>query len=468
MRHLISLGERCDVAFQLRMHGRENVAHFFDWLACEPNGVISIFEQAFDVFHPDHLMLVTDATPHYVQDIPTGAKFHHQFPHYGGHVPVNFLLFYTPFIKKFTYLAARLRYYLDTKAVTLVRRDITEAEALRLEAAVLRLHPQADIAFLYLLSKGAPFSTPRGHARLMPYDGSSLGDPAAWSAMLREEGLIETPYRHATAEILGHAHDDHNLSTENRFSEAQLQEAVAANPLSEAFALELAAYYRARSQPAQAEALARTALTLSEGGAAAKHLLAAAQWMQGQIDAREAARLFCDLADDKASLALLRDCASALAAAGQRDEALTYIGRALRMDSLDRGLYFEKAKLLLQAERFSDADLAIEAAMALGAYPDIFLHVKAKILEGLGRRAEAIEAEQKSIAMGGGFQSIFNLGGLFMRTGQYEKAAYTLQSALAMAGPHADTVQRFLNEARQHIMTYVQFETTEAMTYHES
>ena len=29
MRHLISLGYRCDVAFQLRMHSGENVSHFF-------------------------------------------------------------------------------------------------------------------------------------------------------------------------------------------------------------------------------------------------------------------------------------------------------------------------------------------------------------------------------------------------------------------------------------------------------
>jgi hypothetical protein len=54
--------------------------------------------------------------------------------------------------------------------------------------------------------------------------------------------------------------------------------------------------------------------------------------------------------------------------------------------------------------------------------------------------------------MGAGFQSIFNLGGLCLRTGQYEEAVAIFESLLASACPHADTVQRFLDEAKQHIV----------------
>ena len=226
MRHLISLGERCDVGFQLRMHGEENVAHFFDWLAGSAAAAIKVFEADFDVFHPDHLELRTNVTPHYVRDRVTGILFYHQFPLYRGNVSPDFLLNYDSFIKKFEYLAARMRDYLRSKPVTLVRRDITQAEALRLEAVVLSQYPEADVQFLYLNHRGDEFTTPRGHCRRLPQGGGSLGDPAVWAEMLLQEGLIETPYRRATAEILGSHHDDYNLATSNRFTEAQLLAAV--------------------------------------------------------------------------------------------------------------------------------------------------------------------------------------------------------------------------------------------------
>jgi tetratricopeptide (TPR) repeat protein len=452
MRHLISLGHRCDVAFQLRMHGQDNVAHFFDWLATSADAVTQIIAADFDVFYPDHLLLMTDVSPHYVMDRLTGVAFHHQFPMFAGHVPADFLLHYDAFIKKFDYLAERFRQYVSTKPVTLVRHQISKDEALRLEEAVIKRFPDADVRFLYLIDQVDTFETPFGHARYFLSDESSLGEPAVWATMLTEEGLIEFPYRHATAEILGNTHDDHNLSTENRFTESQLIAAVKANPRASAFALELSKYYHLHNEHAKSEEFAMIAAANSSDEAAARHLIALAQWRQGRIDVQTAANILCTLADGKVSSVLLRDCVAALAEAGRRVEALVYVDRALRIDAVNYWLYFEKAKLLLQAERFMEANLAIDRAMELGTYPDAFLHVKAKILEGLGQSGDAIALERQAIAMGAGFQSIFNLGGLCLRTGQYEEAVAIFESLLASACPHADTVQRFLDEAKQHIV----------------
>ena len=171
-RHLIGLGHRCDVAFQLRMHSEENVAHYFDWLATPIDGVIKIIEADFDVFHPDHLDLETDHNPHCVEDKITGTMFHHQFPLYAGHMQPDFLLYYDIFHRKFQHLANRFRTYMATKPVTLVRQHITGQEALQLEKAVAKCFPNADVQFLYVVRTGEEFTTPRGHARLLKGDGS--------------------------------------------------------------------------------------------------------------------------------------------------------------------------------------------------------------------------------------------------------------------------------------------------------
>ena len=91
MRKLISLGQNSDVAFQLRMHGEENVPHFFDWLSTPIDGVIRIIEEDFDVFYPDHLVLDTSSSPHHVVDRVTNAKFFHQFPLHNGECFAKFL-----------------------------------------------------------------------------------------------------------------------------------------------------------------------------------------------------------------------------------------------------------------------------------------------------------------------------------------------------------------------------------------
>lgn len=443
MRHLISLGCRCDVAFQLRMHGSENVAHFFDWLATPAEGVIKIIEADFDVFHPDHLIHNTKHKPHCVEDALTGVLFHHQFPMFAGNVPPDFLLFYQPFISKFQHLANRFREYLRSRPVTLVRQDITEEQALRLEQVISSRFPDADLRFLYVLNSGTVFQTPRGHARLLKNDWSSLGDPAEWSSMMLAEGLTESPYRHATEEILGAAHDDHNLLPDNRFREAQLLAAIEVNPRSPAFALELSRWYTANGMPGKAEEMAVGALARDRNNVEAQFLATLTQWRNGRIDAQTAAEVFRAVADTPKPRAFwLRETANAIQNCTQHEEALIYATRAISIDPLDRFNYLQKASILLEMNRLSSALLAMEAAVRLGAVGHVQQHRHALILQGLGRLQEALDVEQSIVTeVPGFFPARFKTGELLVSLERTQEGLEAYRAALPLAGAHAATVE---------------------------
>lgn len=443
MRRLIGLGFRCDVAFQLRMHGAENIAHFFDWLATPAEGVIKIIEADFAVFAPDHLILKTDHSPHCVEDRFTGTVFHHQFPMFEGHVQPDFLLFYQNFIQKFRHLAARFRDYLQSQPVTLVRHFISHEQALRLEAAVFNLVPDADVRFLYILDHGEVFSTPHGHARVIKNDGSSLGDPAAWAELLAAEGLIGEPYRHATAEILGSAHDDHNLMTSNRFSEAQLQAAIVAHPQSLAFPLELSQWYAANGRLNEAEDMAISALARAPDHPEALFHATMTQWRRGRLSAPEAAATLATLVDSAAPPASwLAEAATAMREAGQAAHGLNYAERALRTDPMNRNGFLQKALCLLETGDFVAAEFAMDAAIRHGPISPINQHRHANILKGVGRLDAAIAVERSVLTVHPTFfPSLINLAGLLANQGLYDEALASYREALPVAGEHMAVVK---------------------------
>ncbi len=446
MRRLIGLGFRCDVAFQLRMHGQENVAHFFDWLATPIEGVIKIIEQDFDVFQPEDLVLRLQDNPNSVEDLATGTVFHHQFPLYNGHVQPDFLLFYDAFIKKFQYLADRFRTYLRTKPVTLVRQHVTCEQALRLEEAVLSRFPDADVQFLYVINTGEEFETPHGYARFLKNDWSSLGDPAAWAELLVAEGLVREPYRHATTEILGNAHDDHNLSTSGRFTEAQLLAATQANQRSPAFPLELSRWYAVKGMSEKAEEMALIALARRPGNPDAIFQATLMQQKTGRLDAAEAAVAYLSIAGQpKAPVEWLLEAGKALLHLGRAEEACQYFKNGLQADPFNRELYFHKCRALLAKHDYSHAERAILAAMRRGNFPNIYMHLQANALEGQGRTEEAIVAETKAVELGVGFQSHYHLGLLLHKVGRHEEALQQLQFALPGAGAHESVVRRTID-----------------------
>ncbi len=445
-RHLISLGWRGDTAFQLRMHGQENTAHFFDWLDTPINGLLRILESDFDVFHPEGLILRTDLKPHSVQDLPTGVLFHHQFPLFAGNMQPDFLVYYPAFINKFKYLAARFRSYLAQYPVTLVRQNINKQEALRLEEIVSQKYQNEDVRFLYLNPLGETFETPLGRSYLLKQEGS-LGIPSEWIKVLQLEGLINVPYRHATAEILGAAHDDHNLSADNRFSEPQMREAIAINPEKIEFRLELSRWYALRSQWAKAEEEALIALIRAPQNKAAQFAALHAQWRCANLSAEAAAEQVLAILDSPSPpTEWLAAASSILLAAKQPQEALCQIRRALEVQPTEQHLYFRQADCLFHLRQHEFLARSIEVARRLGNVPAHYEHLLATAYEGQGKLEDALQASSRAVSSQASFNHLFTQAGLFLKLGQYDAALEACEKAKPIAGDFIQALENRITE----------------------
>lgn len=264
MRHLISLGYRCDVAFQLRMHSGENVSHFLDWLVTPATGLVDVLRRDFEVFAPDHLEPEHESGHPQVMDKATGIRFLHHFATYEGKIPTSFLSVYPEFIAKFRYMAARFRDYSQNKACTFVRWRIDEKQARLVEEAFFERFPKADARFLYVNPTGKTFVTDHGHSRQLPNNNFTMGDPIAWAELLLDEGLVTHPYRLSVLDILGTGHDNYNMSANNRFTVEHMQAAIAANPEKADYHYELARIYR-KTDPIAAERALDQTLALDPG-----------------------------------------------------------------------------------------------------------------------------------------------------------------------------------------------------------
>ncbi len=165
MRRLISLGYKCETAFQLRMHTGDASAQFFDWMmAPQVQSIVDVLDRDFDVFAPEHLGIsVNRAGDRNVKDMVTGLSLPHAFPKIGRHVAADFMIVYGDFLARMRHLAARLRQSVAEGPVTFVRRRATVDEAEALERAVFRRFPAADARFLYVADHA--FTTAHGHAR---------------------------------------------------------------------------------------------------------------------------------------------------------------------------------------------------------------------------------------------------------------------------------------------------------------
>ena len=430
MRKLISLGQDCDVAFQLRMHGEENVAHFFDWLSTPVDGLIKILDADFDVFYPDHLTLDTSATPHHVVDRVTKVRFYHQFPLHNGNVLPNFLICYDNFITKFRFLAQRFRSYIIGGPVTLVRRGVSVVEAERLEDAFFHRFPGADTRFLYIVDGPNHFTTRHGTSRSIK-GGSSLGDPIAWWEALQDEGLIESPFHHSTAEILQALPDDHNLGIVDRCSEVQLQTAAALDTDHGRFPLELARFYGRRQRWAKAEEMARLALARSPGLPNAVFELNYISWKAKRISADQAASAFLVfLETEEHDPYWLTEAVAALLEADRFEEAIAYSDKAILATPLNPDTHYYRALCFIKKREFQRAEYAISTALSLRDHP-FMRHIHATVLAELGRLDEAIAASKAACKLDSGVFYINHLASLLLSRPQPNGIA----AATTVVGP---------------------------------
>lgn len=388
-RRLISLGRRCDIAFQLRMHSGDNTAHVFDWLSVPIPGVIRIIDRDFDVFAPQDLVYCGHSLPGYVMDRPTGTRFHHQFPFRDGRVDSDFLRAYDPFRAKFRHLAQRFRDYLATGPVTLVRSDLSEAEALQLEDVVVARFPQADVRFLYLVAEGDLFQTGLGRARRLAAH-RSVGDPLASAELFRDEGLIEAPFRLSTLDIFGRLEEGYNLSVDNRLTVAELEAAQAINPGNPGFAYELARLHRNEGRLDAALASIVKACQAAPGNVVIAAEDLRIRWALKQFDGRVYIMGLAALVveDDPADIA--RVAANGLVELGEYEEAARCYAAHVRRHPDDAAALLARSRCLARLRRWDEAVADARTAWTLTPTPDLAYNL-AELYEQMGDIARAVE-----------------------------------------------------------------------------
>jgi tetratricopeptide (TPR) repeat protein len=390
-RTLISLGFRCDVAFQLRMHSGNNTSHFFDWLATPAGAISQIFDRRFDVFHPDHLVQRSENNKDCVADRKTGVVFWHQFPLHQGALIAPHLLFYKPFAEKFAHLGRRFIKTVHEQPVILVRAVITPEQAAKIERSFFRLCPGADARFLYIVDANGGWTTASGHAREMPRTERSLGDPTEWSRLLRDEGLIDEPYRLSTAAILGNDHDDYNLSPQNRFTADELRAAIATNPGNADLHVELACLSIAADDLPTAAAHWSEALKLdpSQQGWSTESIVV--NWRLGMLPTADAAAAATWVQPySLQAYELMR----LLIAAGQFSRARLGAISLMQDRPMDAELSFLKARACAGMGRHAEAEFAVDHAIALQPNQWRYHLLRAELLAKGPRMAAALTASQ--------------------------------------------------------------------------
>ena len=390
IRKLISLGEGCDVAYQLRQHSGDNTAHYFDWLSTPTAGLLHLVRNDFPRYARENLSLHNaESRSGYVADTPTGIHFHHHFPRRARLLNQDFLSGFDSFAEKFDFLAQRFRETVRGHPVCFVRSAISQPQALQVEEVMRRVFPESDMRFLYVMPETHAFRTPLGKTVSVGKRDTAYGDFIAWSRMLAAEGLIERPYRLATAQIVRAAEGNH-LGDRKTLSAEILSEARTANPENPWFAYELGlcelqrwrlfpALRLAREaharQPSTPEFLelrlrAERALYRKSRGAAIAEALPVIQRGEATSDLRE---LVAGLMIDSKRIA----------------EAFDLIASSLALHPFEPRLHHQRARALLAAGRLAEAEHAIDTALELHPGSKVFVAEKAKILCALGRRRAA-------------------------------------------------------------------------------
>jgi tetratricopeptide (TPR) repeat protein len=390
IRKLISLGKACEVAFQLRQHSGDNTAHFFDWLTTPAPALAKLIRADFPDFRPENLRLVNKGTRRSsVVDAATGIRFAHQFPRRGKVISESFLVDYPAFASRIAYLASRFRATTLAHPIQFVRRSMSHAEALELEDVMRNRFPSADMRFLYVNAEEAPFQTPLGRSVHLPPPRSGFGDSIAWAGMLQREGLVEAPFRLATAEIVRSSSNNHHLGEHDRHSVDALREARRRNPENPWFAHELGWKEFTRFRYGRAARLARAALAHEPDNPDFIELKLRADVSRLRIR-REAALRQALLVVERTSHPGLWDLsANLMLALGRPSEALDHIERALALRPYTDELQLKRGKALFAAGRLEEAESAADEALALRPQGKSYVELKARILCALGRADEA-------------------------------------------------------------------------------
>lgn len=401
MRRLISLGYRCEVAFQLRMHSGDNHSHFFDWLLSpQITSIIEVLRRDFDVFAPEHLAVRTNRMgERRVFDQVTGVVMPHAFPVNGRNVVDGFMATYSDFIAKMQFLARRFRDTVANDPVTLVRRGATEAQARDLEEVFFSSYPDADATFLYVLPDGDNFETAHGHSVVLAEKGSQ-GDARAWAELLRAEGLIDLPFRVSISEIT-------RLRSRYDFGGTALglddiRYALSFNPDNPYLHYEASQLARRDGDWEAAQAHIDAAVRLQPDNLRFQGDKLQLDWRNGGLSSEALLSGMIALNQGAEHADLARLIILQLVRTGRPVEALPFFSQYFRDNPFDAQMLVMKAEALLAAGRFAEAELA--AARAIDLEGDTVAagpawRLRAEIRKRKGDAAGARAAEDEAVRL---------------------------------------------------------------------
>lgn len=186
---VVSLGQACQPAYQIRRILGISSAHVFDWIMTPTEGLIALIGSDLEAFFSrDRLGVGASGA---ITDLPTDTRFVHEFPE-GSDLDAQ----HAEHAGRYVMLAERWRDLLRSRQrVLFVRQENwapdPRASAVRLHATLRAKAPHLRFRLLYLTANPAD-ETPWGYPdvinrylpQLEPYDWR--GDNAAWERLLHE------------------------------------------------------------------------------------------------------------------------------------------------------------------------------------------------------------------------------------------------------------------------------------------
>lgn len=163
---------------------------------------------------------------------------------------------------------------------------------------------------------------------------------------------------------------------------------------------------------------------------------------QGQLD--RAAQLYRRvLSNQPQQLDALQMLGLAEIGLGNSATALGYFDRAVKLAPTNAILLFNRGLTLLQLQRFADAALAFEAALAVEPRYAKAFSMKASALQGLGRTEEAIQALEQGLAavpQESAPALLEQKGGLLYLAGRFEEALRCFEQVLQAVPGSSDAM----------------------------
>lgn len=182
---IISLGINCQVAYQLRIHGLRHEAFPFDWIICPFEALVALIENHFEHFlDPEYLRFVHTETEKCIVNTLYNVKFLHDFklvPHFmQDYEKVKAM--YDRRIKRFYHNLQ------NTPRALLIRRKITQAQAIQLQQVLQKQFPDTHFLLLavdntYEIKK--EWDIPQVKNYYMPQQPTQTwkGDTALWTEL---------------------------------------------------------------------------------------------------------------------------------------------------------------------------------------------------------------------------------------------------------------------------------------------